>query len=156
MEYTDILIALRKISRAVHLDSKRIEKMSGLSIPQLLSLTYLGNCTNYECTQLELRKYLQLNSSTVTGIVNRLIQKGYVARLPKKEDKRSTRLCLTATGLKQLDNAPTLLHDRLAKKLDSLSKKEIKQIEKGLNKLIYLLGEDTLDSNGDAARYHEK
>lgn len=144
MDYTDILISVRKIARAINLDSKRIQKESGFSIPQLLTLTYLGQCENYESSQLELRKYLQLNSSTVTGIISRLIAKGFVAKLPKKEDKRSTWICLTASGLTQLDLAPALFQERLANKLDQLSDKEVKQIEKGLKKLINLLGDDEL------------
>lgn len=144
MEYTDILISVRKIARAINLDSKRIQKESGFSIPQLLTMTFLGQCENYESTQLELRKYLQLNSSTVTGIVSRLATKGYVAKLPKKGDKRSTWICLTASGLKQLDLAPILFQERLANKLEQLSPKEVKQIEKGLNKLINLLGDEGL------------
>lgn len=142
MEYTDILISLRKIARAVNLDSKRIQKESGISIPQLLALNFLGKCPNYQCTQLDLRKYLQLNSSTVTGIVTRLVEKGLIARLPKKEDKRSTWLCLTAIGLKKLDSAPSLIQDKLEVKFDQLTKKEIKEIEKGLFKLIDLLADD--------------
>jgi DNA-binding MarR family transcriptional regulator len=144
MEYTDILISVRKIARAIRLDSKRIEKESGLSLPQLLSLTYLGNCENYECSQLELRKYLQLNSSTVTGIVSRLIHKGYLAKIPSKADKRATWLCLTASGLKQIDKVPELFQDRLNAKLNDLPKKDVKSIEKGLKKLIQLLGDEEL------------
>lgn len=142
MEYTDILISVRKIARAINLDSKRIQKISGLSIPQLLSLIYISNCDNYQCSQLSLRKFLQLNSSTVTGIVGRLIEKGYLAKIPAKEDKRSTWLSLTAMGLKQLDNAPELFQERLSTKLATLPKKDVKDIERGLELLIDVLGED--------------
>lgn len=144
MEYTEILISLRKISRAIHLDSKRIQKLSGLSIPQLLSLLYLSKCDDYQCTQLELRKYLQLNSSTVTGIVSRLVAKGLLAKLPAKGDKRATWLCLTAPGLKQLDNSPELFQERLANKIEQLPKNEIAAIENGLSLLTNLLIEENL------------
>ncbi|MBD3636243.1 MAG: MarR family transcriptional regulator [Crocinitomicaceae bacterium] len=144
MQYTDILIAIRKIARAINLDSKRIQKVSGLSIPQLLSLTFISNCDDYQCSQLELRKFLQLNSSTVTGIVSRLISKGYIAKIPSKGDKRSTWLGLTALGLKQVENAPELFQEKLNAKLSQLPKQEIDIIENGLNMLIEILGEDNL------------
>jgi len=147
MEYTDILVAVRKIARAINLDSKRIQKQSGLSIPQILSLTFISNCENYECAQIELRKYLQLNSSTVTGIVGRLIQKGYLAKIPSRGDKRSTWLCLTASGLKQVEQAPTLFQDRLASKLIKLSDDKVQEIDKGLNLLVELLGDEELSKN---------
>ena len=40
-KYADLMISIRKIVRAVNLESKRIEKNHGLSIPQLLTLKFL-------------------------------------------------------------------------------------------------------------------
>ena len=37
-KYSGIMISIRKIVRAINLESKRIEKDYGLSIPQLLTL----------------------------------------------------------------------------------------------------------------------
>ncbi|MEX1003234.1 MAG: MarR family transcriptional regulator [Crocinitomicaceae bacterium] len=150
MDYTDILIAVRKIARAINLDSKRIQKISGLSIPQLLSLIYISNCEKYQCSQLQLRKFLQLNSSTVTGIVGRLEEKGYLVKIPAKGDKRSTWLSLTAMGLKQIENAPELFQQRLSHKLSTLPKQDIQDIEKGLDLLINLLGEEDLPLENQA------
>lgn len=144
MEYTEILISIRKITRAINLDSKRIQKISGLSIPQLLSLMFLSKCDEYQCTQLELRKFLQLNSSTVTGIVSRLTAKGFLAKLPAKGDKRANWLCLTASGLKQLDKAPELFQERLTDRLKELPKSEVLIIQNGLDKLTDLLSEKDL------------
>ncbi|UKN00270.1 MarR family winged helix-turn-helix transcriptional regulator [Paracrocinitomix mangrovi] len=147
MEYTDVLISIRKIARAINLDSKRIQKQSGLSIPQLLSLTFVSHCPDYQCAQIELRKYLQLNSSTVTGIVSRLIEKGYLAKIPSKGDKRSTWITLTAAGFKQLENTPELFQDRLNEKLKELPDSDIKLIQTGLDKLIGLLGKEELSGS---------
>ena len=144
MDYTDILISIRKITRAINLDSKRIQKISGLSIPQLLSLMHLSQCENFQSTQLDLRKFLQLNSSTVTGIVSRLVTKGLIAKLPSKGDKRTTWLCLTASGLKQLDKAPELFQERLTEKLKELPASEVTAIKEGLDKLTDLLSDKDL------------
>lgn len=69
-------------------------------------------------------RLLSLNSSTVTGIINRLEKRGYVARLPKSGDRRVTFITLTALGIKLLEDAPNVLHDRLAQKPDALSEEE--------------------------------
>jgi len=82
--------SVRKIVRAVNLESKRIEKNFGISIPQLLILKYLNESPEYRSTMRNLREVLSLNASTVTGIVSRLESKGYIARLPDPKDKRST------------------------------------------------------------------
>ena len=139
MDHNELLIPLRKIMRSVHLDSKKLLKECGLTTPQLLALKFLRQARNYQTTQLELRKHLALNSSTVTGIVARLINKELIARLPAKEDKRAIQLCLTAKGLKAIDEAPVQTQDKLAKGIQQLSENEQITIQKSLNKLVDLL-----------------
>ncbi len=76
MNYTDILTGLRKIIRSVNLESKRIEKQFGISIPQLLCLNFLHSQAGFQASQKEIKDFLSLNASTVTGIINRL-EKSY-------------------------------------------------------------------------------
>jgi len=147
MDFTDILIPIRKVVRAINLDSKRIQKETGLSIPQLLTLIFISRSENYQCSQLELRNYLQLNSSTMTGIVGRLEKKGFVAKLPKKEDKRITYLTLTSAGSQVLEHAPPLLQERLAKQLTKLSPGQVDQIKNGLDLLVKVMGAESIDAS---------
>lgn len=77
-------------------------------------------------------KILSLNSSTITGILNRLEKRGYVARVSNTTDRRSKSITLTASGIKLLEEAPNVLHDRLARKLDTLSKSEKQMIQQAL------------------------
>lgn len=139
MDYTDIIIPLRQLSRRMHLDSKRIQKTCGLSIPQLLTLTYLSRCEAFQGTQRDIRNYLHLNSSTMTGIVSRLVDKALIAKLPATDDKRATRLCLTAKGMEKLENTPSFFQERLTKNLAKLSEEKIKTIQTGLTLLLDVL-----------------
>ena len=77
----------------------------GAKIP-CLCLNFLNEKDDYQSTHKEIRNYLNLNSSTVTGIIDRLEKKGLVARLPKKEDKRTTYIALTSLGAKLLEKIP--------------------------------------------------
>ncbi len=81
------MISIRKIVRAINLESKRIEKDYGLSIPQLLALKFLEEKVDYKSTMKALKDHLSLNASTVSGIVARLESKGFIARLPNPNDK---------------------------------------------------------------------
>ena len=45
-KYSGIMISIRKIVRAINLESKRIEKDYSLSIPQLLTLKFLEEKQN--------------------------------------------------------------------------------------------------------------
>ena len=68
MEVLEILIDIRKIVRSINLESKRVQKDFGISIPQLLCLGHIERAENKVATHKELMELLSLNSSTVTGI----------------------------------------------------------------------------------------
>ena len=147
MDTTEILIKVRRIVRSINLESKKIQKEYGVSIPQVLCLHYIKNCENYQATQAELKKFLNLNSSTVSGIIYRLEKKGYLARLPKKGDKRITNIALTSTGDMLLNKIPSLLHEQLSYKLQNLSPERLNSIEKSLDTLINLLDIQGLEAS---------
>ena len=140
MEYTEILIKIRKILRSINLESKKIQKEHGVSIPQLMCLDYLGSLNEFRSTQGNIAKYLNLNSSTMSGIIDRLESKGLVARLPNPDDKRTVFISLTSKGSKLLDESPQLLHKQLSRGLEKLPKEKIKQINEALEILV-----DSLD-----------
>jgi hypothetical protein len=48
--YTQLMISIRKMVRAVNLESKIIEKYFGLSIPELLTLKFLKNDVEFKST----------------------------------------------------------------------------------------------------------
>ncbi|MDA3780037.1 MAG: MarR family transcriptional regulator [Bacteroidales bacterium] len=147
METTQILIKIRKIVRSINLESKKIQKDNGVSIPQILCLDYLSKKHNYKTSQKEIRDFLNLNSSTVTGIVNRLERKGLCLRLPKEDDKRITYITLTSEGRKLLMDIPPLLHDRLSYKLKGLSEDASLEINDALNTIIEYLGVEDVDAS---------
>ena len=139
MDNTEIIIKIRKIVRSINLESKKIQKEYGVSIPQVLCLNFLKDSPNYQNTQGEIRKFLNLNSSTVSGIINRLESKGFIARLPKSGDKRVVNIALTSTGDKIIGSMPSLLHDQLEERLHKLKQSELENVQKSLDTLINIL-----------------
>jgi DNA-binding MarR family transcriptional regulator len=147
MNTTEILIKIRKIVRSVDIESKKIQKEYGVSIPQVLCLNFLNESPNYQATQGEIRKFLNLNSSTVSGIINRLEKKGLLARLPKSGDKRVVNIALTSSGEKLLATIPSLLHEQLSEKLQNLGDSELKNVEKSLETLVRLLDIEQVEAS---------
>jgi len=147
MDTTEILIKIRKIVRSINLESKKIQKGYGVSIPQILCLNYLSQSENYQATQGEIRKFLHLNSSTISGIINRLELKGLIARLPKFGDKRTVTISLTSKGDKLLEQIPSLLHEQLSEKLKKLNSEKLKNLEDSLELLVNLLEIDALEAS---------
>ncbi|MBN2635191.1 MAG: MarR family transcriptional regulator [Prolixibacteraceae bacterium] len=147
MDTTEILIKIRKIVRSINLESKKIQKEYGVSIPQILCLNFLKNASSYQATQGEIRNFLHLNSSTTSGIINRLEIKGLIARLPKIGDKRTVTISLTSKGDKLIDQLPSLLHEQLSEKLMKQDIEKIKQLEDSLELLINLLDINALEAS---------
>ena len=148
MEYTDVLISIRKIIRAINLESKRIEKEYGISIPQLLCLDYLNKKFDYQATSTELKKFLQLNASTVTGIIARLEKKGLVAKLPKDpDDKRVTHITITSAGAELLERKPLLMHEQLSTKLKDMPKTKLDDLRHSIDVLVDLMGVGKMEAS---------
>ena len=136
MEALEILIDIRKIVRSINLESKRVQKDFGISIPQLLCLGHISRAENNVSTHSELMGLLSLNSSTVTGIVNRLEKNNLVKRLPKIRDKRVTYIGITSEGSEIVRNSPDILHDQLTKKIKALSPSTQKKVKEALSIIV--------------------
>ncbi|MCL3779232.1 MarR family transcriptional regulator [Prolixibacteraceae bacterium JC049] len=147
MDYKEIIIKIRRIVRSINLESKKIQKDHGVSIPQVLCLEYLKNSPYYQATQKSIRDHLKLNSSTVTGIISRLEKKGMLARLPKSGDRRVTTITLTSIGDEALRQTPDLLQQRLAIKLKKVSEEEIVKISSALDVLVEMLEIEDLEAS---------
>lgn len=147
MNYTDILIDIRKIVRALNLESKRIFKEYGVSIPQLLCIGFLYESDEHKSTHKALASFLKLNKSTVTGIIGRLEKKGLVSRLPKVGDRRITYIALTEEGILLQQQSPGLLHQKLASSLRELTDEKLTSIHNSLNVLITALGIELTDAS---------
>ncbi len=146
MKYTDILVQIRQIIRSVNLESKRFEKEFGISIPQLLCLGFLNDKEAFQASHKEIKNFLKLNASTVTGIISRLEKKGLVARLPKKDDKRIGMISITAKGAELLINTPEPLHEQLSGKLKNLSEESLQKLQNAFEIIIDLLDLDSVDA----------
>lgn len=136
MEAVEILIDIRKIVRSINLESKRVQKDFGISIPQLLCLGHINRAQDKVATHKELMDLLSLNSSTVTGIINRLEKNGLVKRLPKSGDKRVTSIGITSRGSEVVLKSPDILHDQLVNKIRGLPQSTQIKIKEALTIIV--------------------
>ncbi len=146
METLDILIDIRKIVRSINLESKRVQRDFGISIPQLLCLGHINRAEGKVATHSELMKLLSLNSSTVTGIINRLEKKHLLKRLPKAGDKRVTYIGITKEGSTIVEKSPDILHDQLAKKIKSLPVSTQQKVKDALSIIVQAMDIEKIDA----------
>lgn len=141
-----ILSDLRRIIRAVNLEGKRVEREYGVSIPQYLCLSYLNDRTDYIASMKEIKEALQLNPSTTTGIVQRLERNGFVAKLPKSQDKRKSLIILTDRGAGIVRENPQILHDKIVERMDSLSVADFQKLKSSFDTIIDFLEIERVDA----------
>jgi len=146
MDYLEVLIKLRKIIRSINLESKRIEKNYSLSIPQLLALQYLQEQEQYQSTASQMKSFLKLNASTISGIISRLEHKNLVAKIPNAQDRRKTQIALTERGMRILKNAPTTLFEKLSTELSNLSVGQIENLQKNIDFLVRAMDAEDIDA----------
>ena len=147
MTFIEMLIKLRRIVRSINLESKRVDKELGVSIPQLLCLQFLAEQEDFRTNASKLKGFLNLNASTITGIISRLEKKNLVVKLPKSIDKRITLISLTAKGMELIQNAPITFQQKLSEKLQELSPDKLKTIIEGIDLLTELMEFDEIDAS---------
>ena len=103
----ELLASIRKIIRAVDLHSKVLLKKYGLTGPQLLVLNEIGKSNELIVT--EIAKHISLSQATVTTILDRLEQQGFIVRKRGQSHKRKVYIEASAKTKDILASRPNLL-----------------------------------------------
>lgn len=139
-----IVSALRRIVRAIDLQSRRMVESCGLTGPQLVVLRTVGRLGGSSVSALA--RAVSLSQPTVSGILERLEKRGLVRRERSHQDRRSVFVDLTAEGGRVLRDAPSLLQDRFQRELARLEEWERTQMLSILQRLAGMMDAETLDA----------
>ena len=101
-----MLIAIRRVIRAVDVHSRRLAQSHQLTGPQALVITEVINAG--ELTSGELAKKISLSQATISDIVKRLESRGLLQRSKDTVDKRRVVIRATEAGAKLNDIFRTL------------------------------------------------
>ncbi len=77
------------------LDSRHVRQLR-LTPSQFDVIATLGDTKGLTCAELSTATLV--TKGTLTGVLDRLEAKGLIRRIPVPDDRRSTRICLTAKG----------------------------------------------------------
>lgn len=138
IEILGFLRAFRRIARALDQQSDRINRQSGLTLPQLVVLTCLRE--QGEVTGRAIALAADLSPPTVTGILDKLEAKGLVERYRSRSDRRIVHARLTPEGLALLDAAPPPLGEGFAQGLARLPRDDRRALLAALDRLAALAG----------------
>ncbi len=139
-----MLIALRRVMRAVDLHSRRLMQSHGLTGPQALVLQAVVG--REAITAGELAGRISLSQATVTDIVNRLEQRGLLTRERSESDRRKVLLRPTRAGIELNAAAPPLLQETFVKRFGELKQWEQLQLLASIQRIAELMDAETLDA----------
>lgn len=120
--------------------NNRLRKL-GLTSSQCEVLDFLLQSSKDQVTQRDIERALNLKNPTVTGLLKRLDEKGFILSVPSGKDRRCKNIYLTE---KAYDIQKRMEADR--KKIDKMltlgmTKKETEALYKMLNRVIYNMAE---------------
>jgi DNA-binding MarR family transcriptional regulator len=118
----NIILSLRKIMQYMDIHSKKLSKLYGLTVPQIICLYEI-----YEHGPIcisEISKNIFLSASTIVGIIDRLEENHFVTRTRKSNDRRIIYLSITEKAKIFLTTSPELLHNKLDQFINDMSSTE--------------------------------
>ena len=127
----------------LYLDMRLRQSQYNVTPVQSHTLLYLSRiCEEREVMQRDLERELHLKASTVNGIVERLEEKGYIARRQSEEDGRRRLISLTAQGQAVTETFRVALEETDRAFCAVLSPEEQEQLRSLLARLIANLEEE--------------
>jgi DNA-binding MarR family transcriptional regulator len=130
----EVVNSLRRLFKAIQEYSKAIFRRTGLSGPQVWALTILTAEPNLSLGDLAERLFA--HPSTVSGIVDRLEERGAVRRTVDREDRRGIRLSLTPLGGRLLRRSPPPVQLGLRQALRDMPATRLRQLRLSLEQIV--------------------
>lgn len=107
--------AVRSIVRALRINTRAIELKMGISLAQLFVLQQLAEKPADSLNELADRT--ATHQSSVSVVVRRLVERGYVTRTASPADKRRIEIAVTQSGRDLLAGAPMTIQTQLVNAL---------------------------------------
>ena len=143
-KYEELLVSMRKVIRAIDLYSKKLNKDSGLTSPQLFVLQEIS--AHDGLMVKDIATSINLSSATVTNILDRLEARELVVRERSTVDKRKVGLHLTELGIKALENAPKPLQEHFIDRFEKLEEWEQTQLVATMQRIATMMDAEDLDA----------
>lgn len=129
---------LRQVNSIMDTYNRYDLRSEDLTVPQFMILNY---ATPEGVALSEISARMFCDNSNLTGIVDRLIAKGYVERRPDPQDRRVSLICLTPSGGDKLRNLRPHHHASVSRRMRKLSARDVQQLRDLLQALFHGLTE---------------
>jgi DNA-binding MarR family transcriptional regulator len=140
----ELLVALRKVIRAIDIRSKELSRDVGLTGPQLIVLQQVGK--NPGVMVKEIAQHITLSPATVTSILDRMESRGHVNRVRSTQDKRKVGVFLTDVGQSLLDKAPLPLQEHFLNRFNAIEEWEQSQMVATMQRIATMMDAQKIDA----------
>jgi DNA-binding MarR family transcriptional regulator len=134
-----ILDSIRRLVRFLRIHDRASQSQVGLSGAQLFVMRELGGNPSLSLSDLAQRTLT--DQSSVSVVVTRLVDAGFVSRDRDTHDARRLVLNLTKTGRAVLQKAPAAPQEKLLEVVDSFAAADRKKLAELFSRVIDELGE---------------
>ena len=139
----DLVWSVRRLVRAVYLDSQKISKRYGLTEPQSAIMRNLYN--SGPVSSADLSRTLFVTPSNITGIIDRLEKKQFVERTRKEGDRRVALITLTESGRELSKTLPDPIMKKFIAELADLEVDHIQLLAIAMNQILNLINVEEVE-----------
>ena len=116
--HDELISSIRRIIRAVDVHSRDLHKTYGMTGPQLTILKAIHESGNLNVS--EIASNISLSQATVTNILMRLEQQGYLTRRRSGSDRRKVYIEVSEKARALLESTPSLLQKGFLERFNRL------------------------------------
>ncbi|MEF1291421.1 MarR family winged helix-turn-helix transcriptional regulator [Vibrio sp. M260118] len=136
-KHEEVLVSIRQIIRAIDSHSKKLNKESGLTTPQLIIMRAINELG--EVTISELSANTNMSQATASIILDKLEEHLLIHRVRNAYDKRKVHALLTEQGKQVLIDTPTPLQQSFIDEFQRLEEWERSLILSSLQRVSAMM-----------------
>lgn len=135
---SNIIDNLRRVFQILNEQSKKVERETGLTGPQLWAIKTINERSPIKVSDLANKLYL--HPATVIGIIDRLEKQNLAKRRRSNHDRRVVWIELTDKGNRLLKSAPEVAQGLLVSGLEKITVNNLTEIDRSMKLLVKIFG----------------
>jgi len=139
-EVRGALDAFRRIVQALRVASRDAEQRLGISGAQLFALQRIAEYPGASVNEIAALTFT--HQSSVSVVIQRLVQQGLVAKIRVSDDRRRQELTLTPKGHRVMQRAPSAMQERLIAAIASLRPGDRRSLARSLERVALFVAPD--------------
>lgn len=132
-----IISDLKQILKIFTIKKKKTKTEFNITNTQINTLNFI--IKNENATVIDLAELMQLSSSSLISILNKLENLGLIERRRSKFDRRKVKTKATDKGYELSKSAPISFEQNIINELHELEKNQLKNLNSGVNQLLNIV-----------------